>query len=1339
MILSARGVLLLLLYLGSVVFEVKAQCPSILDGGGVPSASPVWVSCSGANYNLFVQPDDTLFNYSIDFGDGSPPATGDTLLEVNFVSYLYTVLDTNYTVTITANCGVITGTVILEITPSASIQIPVGSPTFGCAPATYAFENASTNVSQNTIFTWNWGDGSPIETYGDTNLGDTLYHEYLPGTVGCDVTITLTAQNNCPPTSINTYFPIQVWDFDEAEITADLILLCYPDTVVHFDNTTTRNCFGNGNTSQRYEYWNFGDYWGVGSDSIINWQPWSPPVRPGYDIAYPGIGSYTVMLIDSSFCGLDTAYMTINIVAQPIAGLSASPDTICEGETIIFSNLSTGATSYNWNFGDGSGWVPTGGGSQNHTYISSGTFTVDLVATIAGGSASCIDSASIQVVVLPGPQALFTENVNQGCDSLDVTFSEGSVGAVLWNWDFGNGDTSTAQNPPIISYSSVGSYIVNLAVEGSNGCRDSILRPIDIHETPSVDFIAVSVCVNELSQFNDASTTGADSIVSWFWDFGDGNTDTVQNPFHTYLAPGINVVTLTVSTNFCTATDSLAVLADTLPVSGFTSSIIDECTPLSVTFTNTSSGAATYMWYFGDGDSSAAFDTSHIFINGTASDTTYNVLLVSITGSGCSDSSFQSITVHPAPVASYTSNAAPGCSPVVVDFTNTSVGGTQYFWDFGDGNIDTINASPTHSFINNSNFILVDTVTLIVTTAFGCSDTVSSLVTIYPSANTVIAIPDTGCSPMTVNFSSTLTGAVIFDWDFGDGFTDSVPTPVHTYINPSINDTTYTVTLIVTSGFLCVDTSTRDIYIYAKPQSIFSVDSTVGCSGLTSNFSNTSVGAVNYFWDFGDGDTSTTGASNFSHVYTNITGTTATYNAQLIVQSSSNCWDTSTVPILIYSQVFSGFLQSDTMGCSPLSVSFTNTSSFADSYVWDFGDGSTLNTSASPTHSFSNAGPGDTTYTVTLIANSINGCSDTDTSFVTVYPQPTAGLIATPLSQVYPNTTVSIANLSSWFWNFSWDFGDGSTDTVQNPNTHTYATWGVYPIELIVYSANCSDTAVFTITILQPPPISDYQLTNSSGCRELTVIFDDMSLYADSLMWDFGDGTPFYFTTDTAPITHTYYNAGSYAVSLTAFGFGGPPNIKTALVEVYELPNAAFALNPNPTIVYLPDKAVYCVNLSTNAVSYNWDFGDGTGSTESSPSHIYTSTGSYDITLIATSAEGCIDTIIKPAAVIVEEGGTIIFPTAFTPDPVGGSDGVYDPNNFNNNIFHPFWDGVETYLLRVYNRWGELLFETEDVNVGWDGYYRGRMCQQDVYVWKATALFYSGETRTMAGDVTLLR
>ena len=101
--------------------------------------------------------------------------------------------------------------------------------------------------------------------------------------------------------------------------------------------------------------------------------------------------------------------------------------------------------------------------------------------------------------------------------------------------------------------------------------------------------------------------------------------------------------------------------------------------------------------------------------------------------------------------------------------------------------------------------------------------------------------------------------------------------------------------------------------------------------------------------------------------------------------------------------------------------------------------------------------------------------------------------------------------------------------------------------------------------------------------------------------------------------------------------------------------------------------------------------------------------------------------------------GELVFPNAFTPNDLGPSDGSYEPDQLNNDIFFPIQKGVQEYKLQIFNRWGELIFQSEDVNIGWDGYYRGELCKQDVYVWKVRALFSDGEEIEKAGDVTLLR
>ncbi len=236
-------------------------------------------------------------------------------------------------------------------------------------------------------------------------------HTYLPGTVGCETTVRLSAENACNTLqggpSIATFNPIRVWDIDTANISPSATLLCWPDNEVTYLNTTNRNCLTQGNIFQRYESWNFGDYWGAGHDSIIDWTPW-PPTFP-HTIAYPAIGTYEVMMLDSNYCGIDTAYVTINIVPPPSVTLTANPTPVCAGHPVHFNETTIGGANYfQWDFDDGNGFNWTSAGDQDHTFNTQGTYDVRYAASIQGATAGCADTAMATVTVLPSPTAQFT-------------------------------------------------------------------------------------------------------------------------------------------------------------------------------------------------------------------------------------------------------------------------------------------------------------------------------------------------------------------------------------------------------------------------------------------------------------------------------------------------------------------------------------------------------------------------------------------------------------------------------------------------------------------------------------------------------------------------------------------------------------------------------------------------------------------------------------------------------------------------------------------------------------------------------------------------------------------
>lgn len=1320
--------------------RLASQC-EVYDGLGNASSNPVWVSCSGGAYTLNFASPTTLTGYTIDWGDGSPVSSGASLTANTILPHPYAVATDTFIVTITSTtpaCAV-TGLVVMEKPVNASIQIPIGGVTTSCAPAALQFTNSSTDVSATTTFTWDFGDGSPLLTFNETNAGQTITHTYQKGTVNCQTIVTLSAENYCSfgnPTSAQ-FNPIQIYDLDEADIFPDEYIKCWPENSFTFANATTRNCVPEGNVDQRYEYWNFGDYWGLGHDSILDWGPW-PPSLPR-TIAYPAVGNYNIMLLDSNRCGVDTAILTISIVNPPTAGIVAPNDTTCTGSSLSFTNTSALGYSYSINFGDSPGFTSLTGSSTSHVYNVPGTYTVTLVAYIFGSGASCSDTARTVVTILPNPISAFVMLPSGMCDNINVNFTDASTNAVAWNWNFGNTNTSSAQTPSAQTYT-VGVYTVSLQVTAANTCVHTSTQTVTVYQSPNADFNVANACENSGASFTDASSSVvSDPVIAWIWDFDDSGSSILQNPIHTYSTASAYDVELHITTAHCGDSITKTLTINPLPIATFTNNPENGCGPIDIDFTNTSIGASSYQWNFGNGQTSINTDPTTTYTNTNVSDTTYYVQLIATTAFGCNDTIIDSVKVFGKPQASLSYSSATGCAPVPINFTNTSIGATTYLWDFGGTQGTSTSTNPTHTYTNQTLFIQTYSITLISTNAGGCKDTSIVPININPEPLFGFSmVPDTGCTSLLVNFPS-VAGAVLYEWDFGDGVNSTGQNPSHTYTNVTASPINYNVQLIATNAFNCKDTTTGVVVVNPRPTANYSTSQNAGCPQLNVDFFNTSVGASVFTWNFGDGSPTVT-SNNPSHTFDNLTTTVnETYDVELLVENIYGCKDSITKTITVYPMITANFT-ADTPICAPVNVQFFNLSQGAATYNWDLGDGN-FSTDLQPTHIYNNNGPGNSFATVVLTATSALGCTDNFIHTYVIFPSPQVSFLASPPSQLYPATNVTLNNVTpnaSSFTNY-WTFGDGQNSSQVNPANHTYSTWGTYIISLTMSSAFCRDSISDTIVIIPPIPIANFK-GSKNGCRSLTVGFQNLSQYENSYLWHFGDGN----TSNQPNPTHTYNTAGVYDVKLIVLGDGGSDTlIGIDSVTVYEIPQAAFIANP--TTVGAQTDPVTCTNISVSpdgsTLSYQFDFGDGSAiETNSNPSHIYMDAGEFEISLIVTTAHGCIDTFNFVPLIKVEEKSSFEIPNAFTPNPnSASSDGVYDPYATHNDIFHPVVRGVKEYELSIYSRWGELVFESKDTKVGWDGYYKGKLCTQDVYIWKIRATTTDNKTINEAGDVLLLK
>lgn len=254
----------------------------------------------------------------------------------------------------------------------------------------------------------------------------------------------------------------------------------------------------------------------------------------------------------------------------------------------------------------------------------------------------------------------------------------------------------------------------------------------------------------------------------------------------------------------------------------------------------------------------------------------------------------------------------------------------------------------------------------------------------------------------------------------------------------------------------------------------------------------------------------------------------------------------------------------------------------------------------------------------------------------------------------------------------------------------------------------------------------------SAGCVPLRVSFSCNAPEGAKLAWSFGDGG----TSPLADADYIYDIPGRYRVMLTVIDKHGRTFTATTRIEVMDKPVAAFeVLNKGP--LDESDRLIF-VNMSSGAVNYLWDFGDGTLSTLSDPSYRYERMGTYDVSLLAYSADGCADSVTV-SDIFTDMGMFIRFPNVFVPNTGGPTGGYYNlRSDEESQIFHPVASGIATYNLKIYSRAGMLVFESNEIGMGWDGWYKGGMCAPGVYVWKVRGTYRNGQTFIMAGDVTLL-
>jgi PKD repeat protein len=1052
----------------------------------------------------------------------------------------------------------------------------------------------------------------------------------------------------------------------------------------------------------------------------------------------PGGTSSLIWIITKDGCASSDTVTVVNNAIYPSAG----PDqTVCQTNTTMNGSLDPGQTG-NWTVDNGSVIITTPSSpTTNVTNLITGNNT--FTWTVIGNGCSVYDNVTISsngFTVSAGNNAI-------ACgDSTRLRGSDPLTGSGLWTINSGNGTFANANNPETDVTGMVNGPNTFIWTVNRGGCQASANVTItnDLYEAVVGNNFAV--CFGNTSvnaQAIPATSGGATGL--WTAQTGGGvfTTPTSNTSNVSGLAVGINRLRWTVTKGTCVSYAQMEVTNNApTATAGIDQTTCNDFASLSATAL--SPGGSGY--WIGGGVMTLIENSTSPSTNVTNLQPGINTFSWTVTENGCTaTTSVRIISNHFTPYAGGDQSLPNNFTTMTAILPDPAAIGTWSVLN-GSGNITLVN-NPASAVTNLGPGMNTFRWSVVWNTCSGYDD-----VNIIYNSITADAGPDTTiCTSSYTMQANTPSPGAIGVWiplSINPGLQIVSPNSPVTQItgiqSGSVNTLRWKVSLNGLEVFSDVTIINKEFYLSAGNR-----------QDVCTNYATMAAeapGAGTGSWRIITGAGMFVSSSFNNTLVTNLGEGVNRF--EWTVSKTGGCIESDTVIIFYNLPPTAAFSLSDTAGCSPVSVSFTNLSTGVNvpqggHYYWYFGDKS-LNVTTPPDTVYTAQADGDSTYNIMLIAYDEANCSDTVTHTVTAYAIPQIWFTVTPLIQYWPQNDIIIQNRSGQnYANYAWNFGDGETAldlTYQGNHIHSYATWGSYEITLTVSSATCSSDTSQTIEIRAPAPNNLGGFRHTYGCAPYTQIFKAATEYATKFYWDFGDGG----TSTLAEPIYIYDEPGVYIVQLYA---GGPGTISddgtdTALVfirkdtvTVYPQPVADFIAIPDS--VMLPNQPIHCYNRSSYSIKWEWDFGMGnqTISSEENPLFYYTEPGTYYITLRVWGEYNCYDDTTAVIGVVVEPAGVCKFPNAFSPNLNGPSDGRWDPNSreVTNDIFHPVYRGVLEYKLEIFNRWGEKIFESNNPNIGWDGYVDDKLAAQDVYVWKVTGKFKNGAPFKDAGDVTLLR
>lgn len=1074
------------------------------------------------------------------------------------------------------------------------------------------------------------------------------------------------------------------------------------------------------------------------------------PVIPNVQMAHAGTYNLTVTLGGTPSNPFPTE---VFIYHNPIANFSFNNE--CEGTEIQFNDLSTCAStetpidSWLWDFGDGNTST-----NQNpaHTFATGGPLTYDVTLTVetTGG---CTNYLTQTVQIFPKPVALFTYNFVDGssCVNSEVQFTDQSTSPegdiINWVWDFGDSQTSTDQNP-VHSYNNPGNYVVTLTVENENACDSIYQTSLSINANPVIDFSFNEVCFGAITEFNDSDHINTGATSEWMYDFGDGNSSNESNPTHLYESAGTyNVHFSIIDTNGCSNAIDHGVAVYESPEADFnydtvclysTTHLTDLSEPLS--------GIDYWNWDLGDGNSSNQQNIDHIYSNPGV----YDVLLIVGNNEGCNDTIAHQVQVWEPPIANFQFSDT-SCTAGLIYFNDSSYSNeseiNNLIWYFPDGHI---------SYDPNTYFVFLETeiyynISLYVEDLRGCSDTLVEDIYIDPelqmsfNADTVCFGEETTLNAHIVKPEE--DSIIQYTWYFRDG-SAQVTTPNDTVHHIFLESGDFEVMLQSKNIDGCLNVVRKNVKVRSNPISDFSfTESYCNDSSWFYDESNIAEGELVYWkWKYGDGDSLEVDYPENPNHFHYYPPQYDNYTASLCITDEHGCKDSTEQSVIHYPCVLVNHFLDTTWICSNTPAVFIDSSVVDPDYqisrkTWFFGNGESMEVNPETDtiyYQYENYGTYQSKLLIEYQIDQLH-VKDSSEKIVEILSAPNAKFTVDEVclnnySSFINQTQIEQSELTYLYW----DFGDGH-DTIlnytvgQDEISHLYGLDSTFRVKLWVQAENYCEDSIIRAAIIHPNPDIGFKADSTIFCGDAQVLFRDTSTinngFIANRLWTFGDGD--FVSTESDTVRHRY-ESGIFTVTLenTSDKFCSSSLSLNDYILINPVIEASFDIEPREISISNKNK-LEVLNFVSDETYLRWSLSDSIFWENLSIPNIADSisdTGTYQLKQYTINEFGCVDSLWAWFRVL--PAYSFYIPTAFSPN----ANGLNDSWGPVGKYFE-----LDSYELRIYSRWGEMIFETNDFFEQWDGTLKnGSVAPIGSYAYIIRLTDMEGNHKVMKGSVVLL-